>query len=197
MYYFDTRQEMMLTLCKPGSKIAEIGVFAGEFATTLAKTQPALLVLIDPWRGILTSGDADGNNVVHIDGERAFQMIKEKAKGVPFVDVRRGYSQDVLPEFPDEFFDVVYIDGDHSFQGCARDLDLALRKVKKGGWICGHDYEMNYTHTLNVYDFGVGSAVDIFCLRNGLRINAKALDGCVSYAIQKVSQTKDLPIEGL
>ena len=183
MYYFPTRNDMLRAITKPGMVIGEIGVFKGEFATALLGLQPSKMVLIDPWDGFLTSGDCDGNNVAQIDGEAAFMMVKEKTKGMPCVEIRRGYSEKELMEFPDEFFDILYIDGDHSFEGCFKDLQLARRKVKRGGWICGHDYEMNELKARNVYCFGVNQAVDIFCIKNNLKVRALGLDGCVSYAI--------------
>jgi len=81
-------------------------------------------------------------------------------------------------------FDVIYIDGDHSYQGVKRDLQLALKKVRPGGFICGHDYEMNMVRAKSCYDFGVKRAVDEFCKAEGFSICAKAIDGCVSFAIQ-------------
>jgi predicted O-methyltransferase YrrM len=43
-------------------------------------------------------------------------------------------------KYQDESIDLVFIDGDHSYDGCLRDIKAWLPKVKKGGWICGHDY---------------------------------------------------------
>ena len=48
----------------------------------------------------------------------------------------------------------------------------------------GHDYEMNMNKAKTVYSFGVRKAVDEFCNTYKQTIYAKALDGCVSYAIQ-------------
>ncbi len=48
----------------------------------------------------------------------------------------RGNSHCVHGEVPDA--DLVYIDGDHSYQGCKRDIELYLPKALK--IICGDDY---------------------------------------------------------
>ena len=183
MYYFPTRNDMIRAITKPGMVIGEIGVFKGEFATTLLGLQPSKLVLIDPWDGFLTSGDCDGNNVAQIDGEAAFMMVKDTFKGVPLVDIRRGYSENELAKFPDEFFDILYIDGLHTFEGCYSDLELAYKKVKPGGWICGHDYGCNFIKCRHAYCFGVVQAVDTFCLKYNQKIIALGLDGCISFAI--------------
>jgi hypothetical protein len=47
---------------------------------------------------------------------------------------------------------------------------------------------LNPKKTKNKWDFDVKRAVDQFCIRHQLCINAKALDGCVSYGIQIVGK---------
>ena len=41
----------------------------------------------------------------------------------------------------DDSLDFVYIDADHSYDGCMRDLKLWQSKVMQGGIIAGHDYQ--------------------------------------------------------
>ena len=184
MKIFDTRDELMWAICKPKSRILEIGVFKGEFADTLLATGPELLILCDPWDSRSVSGDADGNNVIEADLPAEFERLLKKHDGDRRVAFLRGRSPQALTGIPPKSLDVVYIDGDHSFLGCRSDLYEALRLVRPGGWICGHDYEMNPKKTAARYDFGVKRAVDGFCLEQGLQINAVGLDGCVSYAIR-------------
>lgn len=184
MWYFATRDEMVRAICRPGFRIAEIGVFLGHFAQTLLTTLPEELVLIDPWAGKVQSGNADGNNVVVADLDAVYYKLLEHFSRWPQVKPIRGFSGPVLSQYPDRYFDMIYIDGDHSLEGCTKDLDIALRKVKPGGWICGHDYDMNELKAKNVYCFGVHEAVETFLRRTGLQIRALGLDGCVSFAIQ-------------
>ena len=184
MRIFNTRNEMMKALCPPGSVILEVGVFKGEFAEVLYQTQPRRLILCDPWDCRMVSGDADGNNVVEADLPAEFRKIYDKFAGDGRTTLVRGRSPGSLNFLPARSIDVLYIDGDHSYAGCRTDLLMGLRLVKPGGWICGHDYEINPAKTPHRYDFGVGRAVDTFCAEKGLKISAKAMDGCVSYAIQ-------------
>ena len=181
---FDTRNEMVAEYCKEGYKLCEIGVFVGEFANVLLQTRPSELVLIDPWDCVSVSGDVDGNNFRHADLPKVYEALENAVKSIPSVNLCRGYSGTVLPTFPDDTFDCVYIDGDHSYTGCKIDLELSLQKVKPGGILMGHDYEMNFAKAKNNHNFGVKEAVDEFCAKYGLSITAKAMDGCVSYAIQ-------------
>lgn len=46
--------------------------------------------------------------------------------------------------FEDDSCSLVFIDGDHSFEGCLRDINAWLPKVKPGGLLAGHDYESTY-----------------------------------------------------
>lgn len=184
MKIYDTRIDMIRELLKPGQTLCEIGVYRCEFANELLKTLPSKLVLIDPWEGDVSSGDVNGNNVVYSNLNQIYEQVEKAVQNIPVIDLRRGYSISQLSQYPDKFFDFVYIDGDHSYSGCKIDLMLALQKLKSGGIIAGHDYEMNFAKAKNNYDFGVKRAVDEFCSSYGFEIFAKAMDGCVSYAIR-------------
>jgi len=43
--------------------------------------------------------------------------------------------------FSDESIDLLFVDGDHSFDGCLSDLRNWYPKVKPNGVILGHDYD--------------------------------------------------------
>jgi hypothetical protein len=43
-------------------------------------------------------------------------------------------------QFPDGFFDVIFIDADHDYIPFNRDLNAWIPKLKFGGTLCGHDY---------------------------------------------------------
>ncbi len=50
----------------------------------------------------------------------------------------KGFSLEVAPLFPDEYFDWVYIDANHLLT--YQDAVAWWPKVKTGGWLTGHDY---------------------------------------------------------
>lgn len=176
---------MVRTLVPPGSACAEIGVFEGTFSKQIAESvQPSSLYMIDLFTGWCDSGNEDGNNVVHRNMDEMYKNLLAYSHDKPMLRVLKGKSADILSTFPDNSLDMVYLDGDHSYAGVKTDLHAAFPKVRPGGWIMGHDYEMNMMKARTWYDFGVKQAVDEFCLRSGQTIAAKALDGCVSFAIQ-------------
>jgi hypothetical protein len=166
-------------------KILEIGIFRGEFFDFIAQScNPGVLDGVDLFEGITCSGNADGNDVVHYDVGQSFLELVAKYRAAANINLHKSDSSTFLNNCADSYYDIVYIDGDHSYAGVKRDLESALRKVKNGGYIMGHDYEMNMNKARNVYDFGVKRAVDEFCAKHKLPIIAKGLDGCVSFCIQ-------------
>lgn len=186
MKLYSDRKEMLKDLAPAGSTVCEIGVFRGEFAQyILSLMKPGLLVCIDPFEGYLPSGDADGNNVQQAHLPSVYINLANAARKVQNLLLLRGYSQDLLPFFAPNTFDLIYIDGDHSYEGCKRDLQMSWKIVKSGGFVCGHDYQTNPLKTANRYNFGVDRAVDEFCREKGVELYAKAMDGQVSFAIRK------------
>ena len=99
------------------------------------------------------------------------------------IKIHKSNSIEFLQNQEDRTYDIIYIDGDHTYNGVKSDLINAYSKIKNGGYIMGHDYEMNMKKANTKYDFGVKRAVDEFCVTYNQVIEAKAMDGCVSYCI--------------
>jgi hypothetical protein len=183
---FDTRVEMLKSLVQPNSCIAEIGVFAGDFAKEILTTvKPSKLVLIDAWGGdIIVSGDVDGNNVRFINANILYGMVLGRFMAdMDVISIHKEYS-DYISTFPDNYFDTIYIDADHEYPGVFNDLKRAFPKVKNGGFIMGHDIEMNHDKTAANYTFGVKRSVEEFCETYNQKVYAKGMDGCVSFAVK-------------
>jgi predicted O-methyltransferase YrrM len=65
--------------------------------------------------------------------------------------------------FENGSLDFVFIDGDHSYQGCSTDIDCWFPKLKSGGLLSGHDYRDDK-------DYGVKRAVHEFLGDRELRL---------------------------
>ena len=99
--------------------------------------------------------------------DKQYNDFKASVSDKPFVDIRRGYSFDVVKEFPDEYFDFIFIDADHTYEGCKGDILDWYPKVKKGGVLCGHDYVHRKVPTpKGTLVFGVVEAVDEWVVNN-------------------------------
>lgn len=151
--------------------IAEIGVFEGSFTRELIKIGYENIILVDPWVGHITSGDKDGNNIKIIDGSKIYNKIYKE-----FSNVFRGTSTEFWEHTAPDSLDAVYIDGDHSYEGVRADIQGAMKCVRPGGWIMGHDYE-----TPPKFNFGVKKAIDEL----GFKIEKTTEDACVSWAFRK------------
>jgi len=184
---FDTRHDMLKYYCSTLSNpvCMEIGVFKGDFLDFLVNDcKVGSIDAVDLFEGITCSGDVDGNNVVFYDVGKSYVELREKYKHSSHVNIHKSDSGTFLQTQQDNTYDVIYIDGDHSYNGVKNDLIHAFNKIKNGGYIMGHDYEMNMRKAKNTYNFGVKEAVDEFCATYRQNILAKGLDGCVSYCMK-------------
>jgi hypothetical protein len=174
----NTRNNLLKLLGKQ-NKVAEIGVFKGEFSKEIIFfCQPEELHLIDIFEGSMCSGDKDGNNIIWTDLTNEYNNLKEIYKFNSNVTLHKGKSNEILKKFDDAYFDFIYIDGDHSYAGVKQDLNMSMQKIKPNGLICGHDYTIKYFP-------GVVQAVDEFCKTQNLQINYLTQDNCPSYCIVK------------
>lgn len=175
----------MLSVIPTGARIAEIGVFEGDFSKELLDhVRPRQLVLIDLWSpGTIWSGDVDGNAQRAVEGKQLEQGVRQRFSGRQGVEILRGTSR-LLRNYPESYFDAIYIDAAHEYFAVLGDLAEAFRVVKPGGWLMGHDYGINAEKTEARWEFGVRAAVDGFCEDFGERIACFALDGCTSFGIQ-------------
>ncbi|MCK5524424.1 MAG: class I SAM-dependent methyltransferase [Thiomargarita sp.] len=142
-------RDFLLEMLPKNSVGAEIGVHTGGFSALIINfVKPSRLHLIDPWKyeasekfsDALYGGKAKGGqselDVRYEAVLRKFQVLIDSGK----VEVNRGTSEEVAPNFPDEYFDWVYIDGNHLYEYAKQDMELYLKKVKVGGYLTGDDY---------------------------------------------------------
>jgi len=69
-----------------------------------------------------------------------YPKFMEKAKNYKDrLVVYKGWTHEVVKQIPDKTYDFVFIDADHSYEGCKRDIVLWGPKVREGGLLMGHD----------------------------------------------------------
>jgi predicted O-methyltransferase YrrM len=152
--------------------LAELGVAFGINAASMLAEFPGIkkLVMVDPY---VEFGNRDDNDFTS-------KEMQEKAKRVMLANVERFndkvifhecFSSDAARMYQDEFFDFVYIDGDHRYSAVKTDLELWYPKVSRGGFLAGHDY---------VKTTGVIKAVTEFAKKNNLGVITFCYDGNVT-----------------
>jgi hypothetical protein len=147
--------------CRTG---AEIGVQKGDFASIIRKTWNGEYHLIDHWKFDPCYDDA--SNVSDEKQQELYLSVVQKFLPDRSVYIYRRNSLDAARSFPDSYFDWIYIDANHSYDGCRKDLLAWWPKLKSGGLFSGHDFVDGPVFQGQVWEnpasFGVKSAVKEF-----------------------------------
>lgn len=134
----------MLGEMPKGGRCAEIGVWNGGFSECILEvTQPSELVLIDPWELLAEQSSEEWTHNRHKDHAFMRQMYDHVSScygHLPNVSINKGFSAEVLSTFPDDYFDWVYIDGNHQYDFVRSDMAMSFKKVRPGGIIAGDDF---------------------------------------------------------
>lgn len=132
----------------------EIGVQRGRNAGGLLHRLPGLkLILVDLW----ARQDDDSSymaskdwNAQWTDGDyqeilRECLWYCDRAPGR--YRILQGDSVEMAGAVPNESVDWVFVDADHSKEGCLRDIKAYLPKIRKSpnAWIGGHDYGVKWS----------------------------------------------------
>ena len=148
--------------------ICELGVCKGANFYEMIKHGPKLAVAVDSWidDGVTSRNDGEYSQEVL---DKQYEDFAMSTADKPFVKIYREYTFDAAAHFKDNYFDLIYIDADHSYEGCLRDIEDWYPKVRKGGFLLGDDYRIYEGRRAGI-KFGVIEAVNEFAKKNGLHI---------------------------
>ncbi len=149
----------------------EVGVFTGALSTKLLTKPDLKLYMVDSWveadpnSDYAKSTDFHGN-LSQSDQDRFYNhSVAVTAFAGDRREVIRKDSVTASADFEDGSLDFVFIDADHTYEGCKADIIAWLPKVKEGGLICGHDFR-----NPNYPAWGVEQAVGELCVENGYKL---------------------------
>lgn len=149
---------MILDRLPKGAVIAEVGVDRGDFSLEILKRcTPQRLHLFDL-------------DMTRLTNSAVLNAIAERGSAVK---THAGDSATNLRKVPDSYFDVIYIDGDHSYDGVKRDIEAAVPKLKADGVLIFNDYAVWSSTTM--YHCGVARAVHEFVRENPWKFRYLAL----------------------
>ena len=149
---------MSTEIFKKGNlKLLEIGSYKGESTSIFASSgifekiycmdpfdgyEEALEMLDDDWKTVKTQFYT---NTRHWDN----------------INLIQDYSFNQVNNFPDKYFDVIYMDADHSYDALKRDIELYLPKCNK--IIGGHDYGDDHPDVMKVVKDVFDGPDIVFC----------------------------------
>jgi len=125
-----------LGLCEYG---VEIGVRYGTYSKRLLTDWLGeRLYLVDAWRQLPEMTETERAPREYIN------WLQRTAQAVaPFGDravIIQATSQHAVSMFPQDMFDVVYLDANHGYEETSKDLSLWWPTLRYGGIFAGHDY---------------------------------------------------------
>lgn len=161
-----TDRNKLLEHLPKGGVCGEIGVAKGHYSSRILKaTEPQTLHLFDNDPAVISKAEAK------------FAAEVEAGKVV----LHLGDSSSALKSLSGVQFDWVYIDGDHSYEGCKRDLLAVRERMKPGGIIALNDYA--YISMPAFVKLGVVEAAHEFCLNYDYELIYLALAGRTKYDV--------------
>lgn len=172
-------RKAMLDLLPKNAIVAELGVDEGCFTEMIIhQTNPKKLHIVDYW------GSKRYSQFKREKVERKFSSQLNAGS----VCINLGLSTVVADDFPNNYFDWIYIDTDHSYKVTREELEAYKCKLKAGGIIAGHDYIIGNWEA--VVRYGVIEAVHEFCRKYDWEIIylTAELNNNPSFAIREISQ---------
>lgn len=148
----------------------EVGVREGKTFQSRVPNVAVKAVALDCWDLFETSAQNDMNRTRNEAADQ-YANLARQYKDNNKVDIVRGFSNDknIINSYPDSYFDLIFIDGDHSYEGVKEDLTNWWSKCNT--LFCGHDYMLSKA-VWNGVECGVKRAVDEFVQEHKNQIKA-------------------------
>lgn len=134
-------------------RMLEIGSFFGASTLSWAYgielyAKKGEITCVDSWEPCYNEANSDLSNPIYeeanelLKSEIVYEIFKYNISKLP-PDISaiqiKGRSDIVLPQLRESFFDIVYIDGSHSYPEIKNDILNAVPMIRSGGFICGDD----------------------------------------------------------
>jgi hypothetical protein len=135
-----------LSFIRPGPltpvNFLEIGVFCGHnivtFERIYGRHPDSRMYGIDPWNLVNKEYDEKFNQTSNYS--HCLTNILSTGRAEKF-ELRKGFSHIELNRLNDDFFDFIYIDGNHNSSNVLEDAILSFRKLKINGYLIFDDYD--------------------------------------------------------
>jgi len=117
-------------------RIIEIGSYVGE-STMIFADRFKEVVSVDPY---INDYDLDDAACHHAPFNKVYEQFIRNTLSIPNIKSIKETSENAFSILKDQQWDMVYIDGLHTFEGVSYDIEHYKSIIKPGGFVCGHDY---------------------------------------------------------
>jgi ubiquinone/menaquinone biosynthesis C-methylase UbiE len=138
-------------------RMVEIGCFIGE-STTIFAQYFGEVIAVDPFM----SGYDPNDSTSHLDFNEVYPEFLRRTSEYPNIKTIRLTSDSAVELLGDEIFDLIYIDGLHTYEQVKKDITNYKPLIKKGGAIAGHDYHPNWKGVIDAVNESFGSPDKVY-----------------------------------
>ena len=148
---YDNLYREIVEAAAEGSHFVEIGVFHGRSTCFLAEMikQSGKNIVLD------VVDTFSGNSAEALPGTGYYEIFLNhiRAAGLrEFVNINQMTSTAASKLYQNFSLDFVFIDADHSYEAVSEDLSHWKIKVKPGGYLAGHDYDVTLLGVVGAVD---------------------------------------------
>lgn len=165
-------------------KYLEIGVFQGANVFSMLKEYPNCIEIhaIDPWENHIDyleyyESQQKNESVFLRNYGKLSKSDREK------IVIYKDYSANVIPKFSNDYFDLIYIDGNHEVHAILEDAILSFQKLKNGGIMVFDD-----VNWVNPSGNNTNIALKAFLDTYKRQIQVIAIQNCQLFVRKKVFQ---------
>ena len=147
-FMYDVELAWLATQATNRYRIVEIGSWVGRSTRALADNTKGVVTAVDTWDGMdttVTDQRAYDSVLVGKPEDWLLNQFKNNMRGLKNVRIMQMTSLEAAVALKRETFDMIFIDGSHNYEAVKADILAWQPLLAKGGLLCGHDYEPQFT----------------------------------------------------
>lgn len=130
----------LFTTARGMDSIVEIGCWKGRSTQVLLEGCPGKVYAVDKWCGTEVWKTTAPHLWKEVQAGHVYSEFLKNVGHYKNLEIRKAGSPAAAKDCPT--VDMVFIDGDHSYEAVKLDIEVWMPKTRK--LLCGHDYEPDY-----------------------------------------------------
>lgn len=154
-FNFENVYTFLLSTIKDEGIFVECGAWLGKSSAFLCDyaQKNTSIFIVDHWLGSPEERDSTHSLAKNCD---IYDIFISNMGSRRFTPIRKN-SIEASKLFLENSCDIVFIDMDHTYEAVKNDIEAWLPKIKKGGYLAGHDYNQYWSGVVRAVDEIFGS----------------------------------------